>query len=124
MFPAIVLSEATSLGVIFLFVVALVWLGARRKERQDFYLSEMVKKISASSGESAAEFLREYERTRSRRRREAMIIGGLVGSFAAGGLMIFLHGLVSLPVYRVGLIPLLPCLGLLIYALAFAPRDK
>jgi hypothetical protein len=123
MIPAIVLSEVTSLGVIFLFVVALVWLGARRKERQDFYLSEMVKKISASSGESAAEFLREYERTKSRRRREAMIIGGLMGSFAAVGLMIFLRGLVSLPVYRVGLIPLLPCLGLLIYALFFASRD-
>ncbi len=123
MFPAIILSEVTSLGVIFLFVVALVWLNTRRKERQAFYLNEMVKRIAASSGESAAQFLREYERTRSRRSREAMMIGGLVGSLVAVGLMIFLYGLVPLPVYRVGLIPLLPCLGLMTYARFFAPRD-
>ena len=123
MYPAIILSEVTSLGVIFLFIVTLVWLNARRKERQDLYLSEMVKKIAETSAASAAEFLRDYERAKRQRRREAMMLGGLIGSFAAIGLMIFLHGLGPLPVYRVGLIPLLPCLGLLVYALLLARRD-
>lgn len=123
MYPAIVLSEVTSLGVIFRFIVALVWLNARRKERQDYYLSEMVKQIAASSGDSAAEFLREHERTKKQRRREALTLAGLVGSLAGAGLMIFLHGIGPLPVYRIGLVSLLPCLGLLIYARFLAPRD-
>ncbi len=121
-YVAIHLFEVALWLVILLFVVALVWLGARRKERQDFYLSEMVKRIAASSG-SAEDFLHEYERTKSRRRREAMMIGGIVGALAAVGLMIFLHGVATLPVYRVGLIPLLPCVALVIYARFFASRD-
>lgn len=121
-FVLIHLFEVALWAVILLFVVALVWLGVRRRERQDFYVSEMVTKIAASSG-SAEDFLREYERTKSRRRREAMTIGGTVGALAAVGLMIFLHGLGSLPIYRVGLIPLLPCVALVIYARFFASRD-
>jgi hypothetical protein len=111
------------MGVILAFVVSLAWLNARRKERQAFYLSDMVKNIAASSSESATEFLREYERARNRQSREAMTVGGLIGSCAAVGLIIFLHGLVSLPVYRVGLVPLLPSLAILIYALLLAPRN-
>ena len=122
-FAAMLLFQVASATVLCLFVVALAWLGSRRKERQDFYLSEMVKKIAASSGTSAEEFLREFERNRQRRSREAMTIGGLVGACAAVGLMIFLHGLGPLPIYRVGLIPLLPCVGLVIYARFLAPRD-
>lgn len=123
-FAAMLLFQVASGTVVLLFIVALVWLGARRRERQDFYLSEMVKKLAATSGTSAEDFLREYERTRSQRRREAMTICGVVGVLAAVGLMIFLHGLIGeLPVYRVGLIPLLPSLGLVIYARFFASRD-
>jgi hypothetical protein len=121
--PAIVLSEVACLGVVFLFAVTLVWLGARRQERQAFYLCEMVKKIAASSGDSAAALLREHERAKNRRRLEAMTVGGFMGSLAAVGLMIFLYGLVPVPLYRVGLIPLLPSLGLLLYARFLAPRE-
>ena len=122
-FAAMLLFQVASGTVVLLFVVALVWLGARRREREDFYLSEMVKKLAASSGTSAEDFLRQYERTKSQHRREAMTIGGIIGALAAVGLMIFLHGLGPLPIYRVGLIPLLPCLGLVIYARFFAARD-
>jgi hypothetical protein len=54
-----------------------------------------------------------------------MTIGGLVGSLAAVGLMVALHGITSqiAPVYLVGLIPLLPSAGILIYARFLAPRD-
>jgi hypothetical protein len=112
-------------AVILTFVAVLAWVGARRKEREAFYLSEIVKNIAASSGGSAAELLREHERTKNQRRREGMTIGGLVGSLAAVGLMIFLHGIVSelAPIYLVGLVPLLPSVGLLVYARFFAPRD-
>ena len=121
-FAAMLLFEVASAAVLFLFVVALVWLGARRKDREDFYLSEMIKKIAASSGSTAEDFLREYERNKNRRRREAMTIAGIVGALAAMGLMVFLHGLIPLPIYRVGLIPLLPSVGLVIYARLFSSR--
>ena len=121
-FAAMMLFEVASAAVLFLFVVALVWLGARRKDREDFYLSEMIKKIAASSGGTAQDFLREYENNKSRRRREAMTIAGIVGALAAIGLMVFLRGLIPLPVYRVGLIPLLPSVGLVIYARFFSAR--
>jgi hypothetical protein len=112
-------------AVIFTFVAALVWVGARRKEREAFYLSEMVKNIAASSTSSATDLLREHERAKNRRSREGLTIGGLIGSLAAVGLMVSLHGILSqvAPVYLVGLIPLLPSAGILVYARLFAPHD-
>lgn len=111
------------LAVVFSFVVAVVWLEARRKERQAFYFSEMVKKIGETSDTAAGNFLRENERNKRSRIREGMTIAGLVGSLAALGLMIFLYAMVPAPVYLVALIPMLSCAGLLIYALFLAPRD-
>jgi hypothetical protein len=111
------------LAVVFSFVVAIVWLEARRKERQAFYFSEMVKKLGETSDTAAGSFLRENERIKRSRIREGMSIAGIVGSLAALGLMIFLHAIVPAPVYLVGLIPMLSCVGLLIYALFLSPRD-
>jgi hypothetical protein len=111
------------LAVIFSFVVTIMWLEARRKERQAFYYSEMVKKIGETSDTAAENFLRENERIKRARIREGMSIAGLVGSLAALGLMIFLYAIVPAPVYLVGLIPGLSCLGLLIYARFMSPRD-
>jgi hypothetical protein len=111
------------LAVIFSFVVAIVWLEVRRKERKAFYFSETVKKLGEASPGSATDYLRETERIKRSRIREGMTIAGLVGSLAAAGLMIFLHAIVSEPVYLVALIPMLSCLGLLIYALFLSPRD-
>jgi hypothetical protein len=110
-------------AVVCSFVVAIVWLEARRKERQAFYYSEMVKKIGETSDTAAGNFLRENERIKRSRIREGLSIAGLVGSLAALGLMIFLHAIVAAPVYLVGLIPMLSCLGLLIYARFMSPRD-
>jgi hypothetical protein len=109
--------------VILLFVGWLAWLNARRRDRQAFYLSEMIKKIAAPSPNAATEFLREYERNNNRRNQQAMTIGGLVGSLAALGLMIFLYSLGSAHVYLAGLVPLLPSIGILIYARFFGPSD-
>lgn len=111
------------LAVIFSFVIAVIWLEARRKERQAFYFSDMIKKIGESSSTAATDFIRENERIKWLRIREGMSIAGLVGSLAAAGLMIFLHAIVEEPVYLVGLIPGLGCVGLLIYARFMAPRD-
>ena len=112
------------LAVVFSSVVAIVWLEARRKERQAFYYSEMVKKLGETSDTAAGDFLRENERIKRSRIREGMTIAGLVGCLAALGLMIFLYAIVpDLPVYLVALIPMLSCAGLLIYARLMFPRD-
>lgn len=111
-------------AVIFTFVVALVWVEARRKERQAFYFSETMKKLAESGGGAAAEFLREYERRKSRRIRDGMTIAGLVGSLAAVGLTVFLYAISEgPPIYLVGLIPLLACVGLLISARFLVSRE-
>ena len=115
--------QLLGLAMFLAFIVALVTVNARRKERQAFYLSEMIKKIGDASGSSAMDFLREHERMKRRNAREAMTVAGLVGSLMALGLMIFLHGTDIPGVYRVGLIPLLPSLGLLIYGRLLAPRE-
>jgi hypothetical protein len=112
------------IAIVFSSVVAIVWLEARRKERQAFYYSEMVKKIGETSDTAAVGFLRETERIKRSRIREGMTIAGLVGSLAALGLMIFLHAIVTgVPVYLVALIPMLSCVGLLIYARFMSPRE-
>lgn len=112
------------IAVVFFSLVAMVWIEARRKERQAFYFSEMVKKIGESSDTAAAQFLRENARIKRVRMREGMTIAGLVGTLAALGLMIFLHGIVTeQPVYLVALIPLLSCAGLLAYARFMFPLE-
>jgi hypothetical protein len=50
-----------------------------------------------------------------------MTVAGLVGALIGVGLMVFLWG-TEIP-YRVGLIPLLPSLGVLVYARFFAARE-
>lgn len=107
------------------FVVALVSLANRRKERETFYLNETIKKLTETPGSSIAEFLHAHDLLRRRRLREGMTVGGLVGVLGAVGLMIFLYAIskVGEPVWLVGLIPMLACTGLLVYALLISPRE-
>ncbi|MBV9267071.1 MAG: hypothetical protein JO061_12955 [Acidobacteriaceae bacterium] len=87
------------------------WAEARRREREAYYRSEVLKKLAESSGaggEVSLEIMREQHRIENTRRREGLRIGGLI-TFAVGiGLVVFLHGLIpNEPVYMCGLIPLL-----------------
>jgi hypothetical protein len=118
------LSIAALLVPVFSFVSVVVWAQERRKERQAFYLSDMVKKMADSPNTSPTEFLREFERTKSRRVREGMRLGGLISSVAIGALFIVAwasssggHG------YLVTLIPFSACAALFLYAEFLAPRD-
>jgi len=96
------------------------------REREAFYRSEMVKKIAETGGGSAAamEFIREDDRKQAQHARHAFNLGGMI-TFAAGvGLMIFLRSIIKEePVYLVSLVPMLVGAVLVVYALAFAPRD-
>src|SRR5271157_4299222 len=112
---------------LFSFLSVAVWSDSRRKERQEYYRSETLKKIAESSGEgakAAIELLREQNKSVTRRRLEGMKLGGLITAVVGIGVMALLHGLVhDEPVYLAGLIPLLTGLALLVYAFLLAPKD-
>ncbi len=96
---------------LFSFLAVAAWSDARRKEREEYYRSETLKKIAESSGEgakAAIELLREQNKNVTRRRLEGMKLGGLITAVVGIGVMVLLHGLEhEEPVYLAGLIPLL-----------------
>src|SRR5450755_837491 len=114
---------------LFSFLSIAAWSDARRKEREEYYRNETLKKIAESSGEgakAAIELLREQNRTSTKRRMEGMKLGGLITAVVGLGVMILLHGIVDRgegPVYLAGVIPLLVGLALLTYVFILAPKE-
>jgi hypothetical protein len=112
---------------LFSFLSVAAWSDARRKEREEYYRSETLKKIAESSGEgakAAIELLREQNKSVTRRRLEGMKLGGLITAVVGIGVMALLHGLVhDEPVYLAGLIPLLIGLAMLTYVFLLAPKE-
>lgn len=98
------------------FLSFVIWVDARRKEREDHYRDEMTRKI-AEAGDSGPilEFVRANARADAEKVRMKARVAGLI-TFAAGvGLMIFLHQIApATAVYLVALIPLLVGVVLLI----------
>jgi len=96
----------------------------RRREREAFYKSETIKKLSEMSADGAAMLLREDERLTRRRHGESARLGGLVTVAAGVGLAVFLWGLVpERRVYLLGLIPLLVGFALLACSRWLAPGE-
>jgi hypothetical protein len=103
---------------LFTFLVFAVWFGTRQKEREAFYKSETLRRISESSGEgakAAIDLLREEERLKRIKAREGVKIGGVVNVGVGIGLVIFLWALVGPKVALCGLIPGLVGVALLVY---------
>jgi hypothetical protein len=109
---------------LFSFLAVATWSDNRRREREAFYKSDTLKKLSEVSTDTAAVLLREDERLARRRQRESARLGGLVTVATGLGLAVFLWGIVpERRVYLLGLIPLLVGLALLAYARWLAPRE-
>jgi len=112
---------------LFSFLSVAAWSNARRREREEYYRNETLKKIAESSGEgakAAIELLREQNKSVTKRRLEGMKLGGLITAVVGIGVMALLHGLVNdEPVYLAGLIPLLIGLALLTYTFLLAPKE-
>jgi hypothetical protein len=114
-----------SVGFISLFSYITVssWSKNRRREREAYYKSEALKKIS-EMGADAVAILREQERNARRRRLEGNKLGGLVTAGVGIGMMVFLRAAVpDRPSYLVGLIPVLIAVALLAYSYILAPKD-
>jgi hypothetical protein len=116
---------------VFTFITITSWLDSQRKEREAFYKSETLRRITESSGEGAkqaVELLREEDRLKQIRAREGLKIGGVV-CLAAGigltALLLSLEGTGQGSPYLVGLIPGLVGVALLVYVyLLAAPLEN
>ena len=64
---------------LFSFIAVASWADARRKEREAYYKSETLKKLSESQGSAAVlELLREEQKQAAAKRREGLRLGGLI----------------------------------------------
>jgi hypothetical protein len=120
-----------SVGAVALFVVFLPltsWIDSQRKEREAFYRAETMRRIVESSGQGAMapiELMREQSRQEQAKKREGMMVGGLINIAVGTALMVFLHALIAnRPIYLCGLIPGMIGLALVTYALILAPKAE
>jgi len=103
---------------LFTFLAFAVWFGTRQKEREAFYKSETLRRITESSGEGARQaidLLREEERLKRIKTREGVKLGGLINLGVGIALVIFLWFLVSPKVALCGLIPALIGVAMMVY---------
>ena len=107
----------------FTMIIFAIWFGTRKKEREAFYKSETLRRITESSGEgakAAIELLKEEDRLKRIKTREGLKIGGIVNLGVGVGLTIFLWVLVGPAVALCGLIPGLIGVALLVYVFSMA----
>ncbi len=103
------------------------WAKSRRKEREEFYKSETLRRFSESNQpDMLARFLAEEKAARHEMRvqqRESLRLGGMVAMMAGIGLGVVLAGLAPQQrFYLFGLVPFLVGLALLIYVYLLAPK--
>lgn len=115
---------------LFSFLSVKTYIDGRRKERESYYKSETMRRLTENQGGGAAaaiELLREEESIHTRKRLEGLKLGGLITTAVGIGLMIFLFFADdSRPHvgYLCGLIPLLVGAALLAYVYAMAGHAR
>jgi ferric-dicitrate binding protein FerR (iron transport regulator) len=126
MVPHLLALLALGMMALFTYLAVAAWSEERRKEREAFYRSEVLKKLLDTGGADSArvlEMLREEEASANRRRREGLKVGGLVTLAVGVGLLVFLQTVGGTePVHMAGLVPILVGSVLLLYAYLLAPR--
>ena len=117
---ALIIPVVAIFGV-FSFLSIAAWSDARRKEREEFYRSETLKKLADVPGTGAAavmEYLREEERTKARRAFEGVRLGGLVTTAVGLALIVVGPG----TAWFIGAIPLSVGVALLVHTWLVRPK--
>ena len=113
---------------LFSFLAVSSWSDARRKEREAYYKSEMLKKLAETSGDgtkAAIELLHSEERRAAIKRREGIKLGGLITLAVGIALMVFLRAVATDDpgAYWVGLLPASVGAALLVYTYMLAAKE-
>ena len=113
-----------ALALFVFFIPTVTWIESRRKEREAFYRSETLRRVSEASGEGAKatmELLWAENRQKQIQTREGLKIGGLINVGVGIGLLPFLKMLLpGQAVYLCGLIPLMVGVAMLVYVYVLA----
>ncbi len=102
----------------FTFLSIIFWVSYRKQEREAFYKSETLRRITEAPGEgakAAIELLKEDDRLKRINTREGLKIGGVVCIGVGIALVIFLWTLIGPKVALCGLIPGFIGVALLMY---------
>ncbi len=122
--PIVFLFPIAIIAVVFTFTGVVHWVDSQRKEREAYYKTETLRRITEASGEgakAALELMHQDERLKRIKAREGIKIGGLVNIGVGVGLLIFLHALMpGNGVYLCGMIPGLIGVGFLVYVFFLA----
>lgn len=108
----------------FSFIGVAAWVDGRRKEREAFYRSEVLKKVVETPGDNSAQVLammREEERIAEVRRIEAQKLGGLVTTSVGVALIVLFYSL-NPHLWPIGLIVLGVGVALLLHVFFFTTR--
>jgi len=120
---------------VFTFVSIAVWTEARRKEREAYYKSEMLRRITEASGDGGRyviEMMKEEDRIKQAAQRgkdirmiEGMKIGGLINIAVGLTLALLIYYTSSnKAAWLVGLFPGLIGVAMMVYVYVFAPRSQ
>lgn len=100
------------------------WMDIQRKEREAYYKTETLRRVTEAPSEgarAALELMRADERMKRIHTREGMKIAGLVNIGVGIGLLIFLHALLpGTAIYLCGTIPGFIGVGFLLYVYVLA----
>ena len=120
------LLGAVVVVMVFTFVTVASWAESRRKEREAYYRTDLLKQLSQQGGPAAdrvVDILRDEHRRIEARRDEGLKLGGLVSMAVGLGMMVFLRVLVDeRAVFLVGLIPLSVGIAMLVYVYLVVPK--
>ena len=123
---ALALGMVGTIATFGFFAVA-SWVHARRRERESFYRSEVLKKLAEAGPEgstAALHMFREQQRAAVANRLESQRLAGLILAAVGLGLMPLLKGVASHEsAWLSGLIPALIGAALLLYSYVLAPRQ-
>jgi len=121
------LVAIVAVGGTFGFVSVVVYSENRRKEREAFYRAEVHKRLleqTAGGADQLRALIQVEEAVRVRQLRDGLLIGGLLAMAAGAAMLMLQRGGGDWGLWRVGWIPLLAGIAMLIFVGLTASRTR